>query len=324
MNEPMVSIIVPVYNARETLHACVRSICSQSYDSIEVILVNDGSRDDSLSICRALAAGDDRIKVVDKPNSGVSASRNVGIECARGKYLQFVDSDDYMADDATRQMVMCAEQTGADLVIAEFFRVVGKRMIVSSNIPGGSLLTQQEFAQYLMASPMNFYFGVMWNKLYRRELIIKGGIRCCTDVSWCEDFLFNMDYYAAVRSVATLDTPVYYYVKRRGSLANSYRAMMPTRVYRMKRTMYEPYRELFESLEMYEKNRGQIRRFFIDRAWDGDVPPFAPREAGQACMQARRRAQLKLAKLNRRDVGEDKSMIYRIARFMAADEPDGE
>ena len=105
MDTPLVSVIVPVYNAENTLHACVKSISEQTYRNIEIILVNDGSKDDSLSVCRALAAGDERIKIIDKPNSGVSASRNMGIECARGKYLQFADSDDYLAADGTRRMV---------------------------------------------------------------------------------------------------------------------------------------------------------------------------------------------------------------------------
>ena len=164
MDTPLVSVIVPVYNAENTLHACVKSISEQTYRNIEIILVNDGSKDDSLSVCRALAAGDERIKIIDKPNSGVSASRNMGIECARGKYLQFADSDDYLAIDGTRQMVERAESTGSDLVIAEFFRVVGKRMIASTNLPGNEVLTQKEFARRLMDSPLNFYYGVMWNK----------------------------------------------------------------------------------------------------------------------------------------------------------------
>ena len=99
METPLVSVIVPVYNAEGTLHACVKSIIEQSYPNIEIILVNDGSSDDSLNVCHALAAGDERIRIVDKPNSGVSASRNAGIENAQGKYLQFIDSDDYLSSD---------------------------------------------------------------------------------------------------------------------------------------------------------------------------------------------------------------------------------
>lgn len=311
MDTPLVSVIVPVYNAENTLHACVKSISEQTYRNIEIILVNDGSKDDSLSVCRALAAGDERIKIIDKPNSGVSASRNMGIECARGKYLQFADSDDYLAIDGTRQMVERAESTGSDLVIAEFFRVVGKRMIASTNLPGDSVLTQKEFARRLMDSPLNFYYGVMWNKLYRRDLIIKYDIRCCTELKWCEDFLFNMDYYARMSTACTLDTPIYYYIKRKGSLANSYEAMAPTRVFKMRKAMYEPYKELFESMEMYEKHRAQIRMFFIDFARDGGVPPFAPQEAEKACMQARKREQLLAKRLNKENAMERSARVYK-------------
>lgn len=315
MEGPSVSIIVPVYNAHDTLHACIKSICSQTYRNIELILINDGSRDDSLSICQALAAGDERIRVIDKPNSGVSDTRNIGIEAARGTYIQFADSDDYLAEDAIRQLVSRAEETCADLVIAEFFRVSGKRIIVSSNIPGGQTLTQREFVRHMAESPLNFYFGVMWNKLYRRELLMQHGIRCCTELSWCEDFMFNMDYYARMATVATLDAPVYYYVKRKGSLANSYMSMTPARVYRMKRAMYEPYRELFDELELYEQQRGMMLRFFIDRARDGDVPPFAPQQADEARMQARRRSELKNKRLRRRADG--RSLKYHIVRFIS-------
>lgn len=330
MESPMVSIIVPVYNAQDTLHACVKSICAQSYRNIEIILVNDGSTDDSLAICHALAAGDERIKIVDKPNSGVSASRNVGIECARGRYLQFVDSDDYLAPDAARLMVERAEATGCDLVIAEFFRLVGKRLIASTNSPGSEVLTQKEFARRLMDSPLNFYYGVMWNKLYRRDIIMKNEIRCCAELKWCEDFLFNMDYYSRMSTVCTLDAPLYYYVKRRGSLANSYASMAPTRVFRMKRAMYAPYKDLFESMEMYETHRAQIRRFFLDFARDGGVPPFAPQQAEKARMQARRREANMARRMDKLRSADRKRLVYksgarryRTAMKIGADSPNG-
>ena len=104
---PLVSIIVPVYNAAEYLNRCVDSILRQSYTKIELILVNDGSQDDSLRICRRYARQDSRVVVINKRNSGVSDSRNQGIARARGKYLQFVDSDDWLTRNATALLCLC-------------------------------------------------------------------------------------------------------------------------------------------------------------------------------------------------------------------------
>ena len=94
MNLPMVSVIVPVYNAEATIDNCVNSICSNHYHALEVILVDDGSADDSGKICDELAANDARIRVIHKPNGGVGSARNEGLNAATGTYVMFVDSDD--------------------------------------------------------------------------------------------------------------------------------------------------------------------------------------------------------------------------------------
>ena len=99
MNTPLVSVIVPVYNVEKTLARCLESICGQSYQNLEIIVVNDGSPDGSLAICEQFRAKDPRVTVVDKENEGVSRTRNAGMCAAHGKYLQFVDSDDYIELD---------------------------------------------------------------------------------------------------------------------------------------------------------------------------------------------------------------------------------
>ena len=111
MEFPLVSIIVPMYNAAGCIARCVKSICAQSYKSIEIILLNDGSKDDTLSVCRALAAQDHRIALVDNPNSGAADTRNQGLALAHGRYVQFVDSDDYIAPDYTARLVEAAEKS---------------------------------------------------------------------------------------------------------------------------------------------------------------------------------------------------------------------
>ena len=109
MEFPLVSIIVPMYNTAGCIARCVKSICAQTYKSIEILLLNDGSTDDTLAVCRALAASDHRIALVDKTNTGAADTRNHGIALAHGKYIQFVDSDDWLAPDFTEKLVSAAE-----------------------------------------------------------------------------------------------------------------------------------------------------------------------------------------------------------------------
>ena len=124
MEMPLVSIILPVYNAQSHLNRCLGSICAQQYEDLEIIVINDGSKDQSLPVCEEFRKKDSRILLVDKANSGVSDTRNLGLKLASGKYVQFVDSDDYIAPDYTARLVEAAEQSGADLVISPYTMVI--------------------------------------------------------------------------------------------------------------------------------------------------------------------------------------------------------
>ena len=130
---PTVSIIVPVYNAVNTIGRCIESILNQEYSDFELLLVNDGSADGSGAICDAYADRDSRVRVFHQVNSGVSASRNLALDHAKGDYLQFLDSDDWITPDATSSLVRAAETNRCDLVIADFYRVVGERVSHKSN-----------------------------------------------------------------------------------------------------------------------------------------------------------------------------------------------
>ena len=111
--QPLVSIIVPIYNAQNHIARCVESIRRQTYKNLEILLLNDGSRDVSLDVCKMYANVDDRIVLIDKANSGVAATRNMGLREAKGKYLQFVDADDTIQPYATEMLVTRAEESGA-------------------------------------------------------------------------------------------------------------------------------------------------------------------------------------------------------------------
>ena len=116
--EQKVSIVVPVYNVEKYLKRCVNSLIGQSYSNLEILLVDDGSKDSSLSICKEYELKDSRIRVFHKENEGLGLTRNYGIERATGEYITFVDSDDYLTSDAITAMLDRAIATNADVVIA--------------------------------------------------------------------------------------------------------------------------------------------------------------------------------------------------------------
>lgn len=271
---PIVSIIVPIYNAEKYLRRCIDSILNQEYPDFELILANDGSSDSSGAICDEYAAADPRIKVIHKANSGVSDTRNMAIEQATGTYLQFLDSDDWITPDATKLFVRAATEHHCDLVIADFYRVVGERVSHKGDIEDDGVLTKEEFAAHMMENPADFYYGVLWNKLYRRDIVEKYHLRMDVSVNWCEDFLFNLEYILHANVFYALQAPVYYYVKTKGSLASQ--GMNISKTIKMKFMVFEYYNEFYKNVydeKDYEKKKLSVYRFFVDAAGDGMVPP---------------------------------------------------
>lgn len=272
--EPKVSIIVPVYNAEKSLARCVDSILNQEFRDFELILMDDGSKDRSGEICDGYARADARVVVVHKENTGVSDTRNQAIARARGTFLQFVDSDDWLTADATKLMVRAAEETGCDMVIADFYRVVGEMVSRKGDIDADQVIGREAFVGFMMENPADYYYGVLWNKLYRRSLVEAHGIRMDAKLSWCEDFLFNLEYVRYATTFYALRTPVYYYVKTKGSLVNQ--KISFARTVEMKLAMFECYNDFFKHVldeDAYERKRLQVYHFLVDAAKDGFVFP---------------------------------------------------
>ena len=178
MQQPLVSIIVPIYNAALDLVRCLESIKRQRYENLEILLVNDGSSDSSLEICRMYARLDPRIIVIDKENSGVSGTRNLAIERASGKYLQFVDADDHLDPNAVRLMVEAMEENESDLVIASYCSVTpgGKTRVYSFLPPDRRLRGCRARTMILFAA---------WSLLPPRTGCWAGACGCaCTQAPW--------------------------------------------------------------------------------------------------------------------------------------------
>ena len=286
---PTVSIIIPVYNAEKTIGRCIDSILNQDYTDFELLLVNDGSADDSGAICDAYAARDSRIRVFHQANSGVSASRNLALDQAQGMYLQFLDSDDWITTDATGSLVQAMEDGPCDMVVSDFYRVVGDRVSQKGDIEEDGILSREEYAAHMMENPADFYYGVLWNKLYRRSIVEKHHLRMNPQISWCEDFMFNLEYIRHAEHFRAIQIPIYYYVKTKGSLASQ--SMSISKTVKMKLTVFEDYHRFFKAVlddEEYEKCRLKIYRFLLDAAGDGSVPPAVmpnSRRLGQERMQ---------------------------------------
>lgn len=272
---PLVSIIVPIYNAGKTIDRCIGSILNQKYKDFELLLLDDGSTDDSGTICDAYAEKDKRIRVLHKENSGVSDTRNQGIAIARGEYIQFLDGDDWITPDATELFVHAATGNDCDMVIADFYRVIGERVSQKGSMEEEGVMSRMDYAVNMMQRPADFYYGVLWNKLYKRSIIEEYQLKMDSSISWCEDFMFNLEYVRHTRTIYALKVPVYYYVKTKGSLVSQGISMKKT--IQMKRTVFayynDFYKDVFDDTD-YEKRKGQVYRFLFDAASDGSVSPL--------------------------------------------------
>ena len=285
---PKVSIIIPVYNAQENLHRCVDSILNQEFTDFEAIFINDGSNDKSADILQEYQKKDPRVIVIHKDNSGVSDTRNQGLRIARGEYIQFMDADDWISENSTKELVRAIESTNADLVVADFYRVVGKNISRKGSILSNDILSLQDYAEWMMESPADFYYGVLWNKLYRKRIIEENHIQMDINLSFCEDFVFNLEYLLHCKTIVPLQIPVYYYVKTDGSLVRQ--NMNIPNIIKMKTNIYDYYNNFFKNIldeKDYASERLNIARFFISGANDGSALPIDPstKKLGQENIQ---------------------------------------
>lgn len=228
---PTVSIIVPVYNAQDYLYKCLDTLLAQSYEDYEIILVNDGSKDESGRICDEYAAKDNRIKVIHKENGGVSTARNCGLDHATGKYIMFCDSDDYIMQDFSAPLVSLAQDEEDCLVLAGITSVKDdsstKDLLCPAYEEGAQItLTNKAFCDLYVRLNLSSPFLLMhmpYNKLFSRKVIEEYNLRFDTSIHYNEDFIFNLQYLDKVSCVKIYNKSVYnYYLDAPGSLCKRY------------------------------------------------------------------------------------------------------
>lgn len=272
---PKVSIIVPIYNGEKVIRRCVDSIINQDYRDLEIILVDDGSKDDSYKIIEEYAKNDERIVPVHKENSGVSATRNLALSMATGDYIRFLDVDDWLPFDSTKLMVRAMEENDVDLVIADFYRVVGDNVAKKGSIKEGGVTTRNAFADKMMLSPADFYYGVLWNKLYKKQIIDSYAIRMDQNISYGEDMIYNLEYLLHVERIYVLKNPVYYYVRTEGSLVMQNMNLEST--IKMKTGMIKYYRDFYKNITVaqdYEQRKPFIYGYLVAVSTDSFAIPF--------------------------------------------------
>lgn len=185
-----ISIVVPIYNAERYLEECVNSLKMQSYSNIEIILINDGSVDNSAKICDELKKNDARIKVIHNANNGVSISRNLGIDISEGKYVTFVDADDYVSNKYVENLYNLIVENNADISVTGNDEIFNGTVIrVNKKI--NKILTLEETIKELLKE--KYISSVCWGKLYKKEIIEKNKIIFDSKLKIGEDFKFIIE-----------------------------------------------------------------------------------------------------------------------------------
>jgi glycosyltransferase involved in cell wall biosynthesis len=221
MNRPLISIIVPVYNAALYIEECIASVLQQTIGAIEVIVVNDGSTDESAAILDRLAAADQRLRVFHCRNRGVSAARNFGIEKATGDYIGFVDADDWV-EPTMFEILYAAMQQDCDLAICNvtIHNANGTKAIRLS-LTDEQIDAAAERGEVFFRFMRFTYDNANWNKLYKREIIREHSLAFDEQMLLWEDLLFNLCYLHYVRKLSVLQTSLYNYRIQPASLTNT-------------------------------------------------------------------------------------------------------
>ena len=237
MNET-ISIIVPIYNCADYIEKCVESILKQTYNNIEILLVDDGSTDNSLSVCKKMQKKDNRIKVLHKENGGVSSARNYGIRESIGDYVCFIDSDDWI-DEKYCEVLMNGLNLGGDISVVGV-KVKNELEEEKISILNDYKKINKSEGYKLIFTDRNF-FGFPVNKLYKKSILNKMGNSWFNEqIHACEDTLFNVNYLDYCENIIFNNTPMYFYYQREGSATKN-------------DTINEKKLSVFKSLDAMEK-----------------------------------------------------------------------
>lgn len=266
MNRPLVSIIIPIYNSEAFLDKCIQSAINQSYDNIEIILVDDGSIDSSGEVCDTYAATDSRIKTIHKKNGGLVSSRKAGLLASTGEYILYIDGDDWielrLVEDFANEIV----KHNPDVIIpAHIVNLEGREDILINSIAPGFYSRERLVAEVhpkMLHTGKFAQFGIFtysWGKMYRRELLLQNQLNVDESIVMGEDALCVYPTLLDANSIVVLKQPYYHYRQRADSLTKNLKSIDISKI----QTVYDGLKDIFTEKKALDTMLPQLYHYIL-------------------------------------------------------------
>lgn len=280
MEQPLISIIVPIYNVSKYLDRCMDTILNQTYKNLEIIMVDDESPDDCGKKCDEYAKKDDRIVVIHKKNAGLGMARNSGLEIAKGQYVGFIDSDDYVSKDMFEKLYETLKENNADTCFGRYYDVDSNgnareaKEYYKRDLYQGNQVKELILGMIgsLPEDPGDVEIGMsVWKGLYSMELINKYNLKFPSEREFIsEDIVFHMEYLQKAQMVAACNNFGYYYCDNGASLTKSYKVDRFEKEKILYRKEVNELRKIFLTAEfeqrLYKSFLGRVRRCISQEA----------------------------------------------------------
>ena len=255
----MLSVIIPAYNVEKYIERCITSVLNQNLKDIEIIIIDDGSKDKTAEICQKLSQKNKNIIFKQVKNGGCSAARNIGLSIAQSKYVAFLDSDDWVDLNMYGDMVNEAERNKADIVICGF-KKIDENFNLLSTVKIDKKNTKNDYIDCTTE-----WFASPCNKIYRKDILKKNSIEFLLNIYTGEDMFFNFICFFYSNKIVSIDTPYYNYFMNQNSVSNNYRNR--TDIY----IVIDELIKFYIDKGVYEENLNKVRECF---KYHGIMYPF--------------------------------------------------
>jgi len=266
MNNPLVSIIIPIYNSEAFLDKCIQSARNQSYENLEIILVNDGSIDTCKDICEMYASIDSRVKPIHKVNGGLVSSRKTGLKAATGKYILYIDGDDWIEHNIIEHYVSHALKHDADVVVSSHIvNLEGREDVLPNFIPSGvydkDKLKSIVYPKMLYTGKFSQFgiFSYSWGKLYKKETLLKNQLDVSEDITIGEDALCLYPTLLDANILVVLEQSYYHYRQRADSLIKTLRTIELSKMQKI----YDNFKNIFSNKGVLDIMLPQLQHYIL-------------------------------------------------------------